>query len=154
MLRKRPVEQSLFSLKHNNKIGSYLFHARCLKQTPKKLSDIGVKNMKGLQVLFIEGCERVESVINGNHESSGSSTASTSHHPVVLPNLQVLYLIRLANLRRNWEGPAPPQSLNMLTWVKVFECHNVQCIFLRRLIQQLPNTWAIIMRCQLSTGCN
>nr|DAD27660.1 TPA_asm: hypothetical protein HUJ06_029128 [Nelumbo nucifera] len=103
--------------------------------TPRKLSDLGMENFKGIKEIYIKGCERVESVIDGN-DLNDSFMAT---HCQVLPNLQTLDLSNLDNLRSIWEGAAPPQSLNQLTSIHVYCCDNLPFIFSRCMILHLPN---------------
>ncbi|XP_077228772.1 disease resistance protein At4g27190-like [Tasmannia lanceolata] len=98
----------------------------------RDLLEIGVENMNELKTCEIERCQEMVTAMDWN----GLQEETTA-----LPNLEVLGLHSLPNLRSLWEGSMPPGTLSSLTTLHLWGCEKLRKLFSWRRInlQQLPN---------------
>ncbi|XP_077231944.1 disease resistance protein At4g27190-like [Tasmannia lanceolata] len=98
----------------------------------RDLLEMGVENLNELKKCGIERCKEMVTVMDWN----GLQEETTA-----LPNLELLDLSSLPNLRSLWEGSMPPGTLSSLTELNLSGCEKLRKLFSWRRInlQQLPN---------------
>ncbi|RWR72050.1 putative disease resistance protein [Cinnamomum micranthum f. kanehirae] len=98
----------------------------------QKLSEFGLANMNELKMCKIIDCDKMETLFDGDGEQQTCA---------VLPNLEILEIKNLPNLRRLWVGRLLPGSLSKLTHLELRNCHSgrLKKVFQVGMIQQLPN---------------
>ena len=92
-----------------------------------RLSDFGVENMNRMLVCLIEGCNEMETIINGEGITQG-----------VLKCLEHLFINNELNLKSIWQGPVYAGSLAQLKNLTLSRCPELKKIFSNGMIQQLP----------------
>eukprot|EP00268_Persea_americana_P024175 TRINITY_DN2364_c0_g1_i8.p1 TRINITY_DN2364_c0_g1~~TRINITY_DN2364_c0_g1_i8.p1 ORF type:complete len:996 (-),score=146.65 TRINITY_DN2364_c0_g1_i8:514-3501(-) len=92
------------------------------------LCEFGMQNMSGLINCTMHECDAMGVVVDGHQLAEAA-----------LPNLELLTVSHMPNLRSIWEGSFPPGSLNWLADLHLFMCGKLKNIFSREIIQQLSN---------------
>ncbi|XXG62265.1 hypothetical protein AAC387_Pa05g0659 [Persea americana] len=92
------------------------------------LCEFGMQNMSRLILCRIYECDAMGIMVDGDQLVEAA-----------LPNLDLLEISHMPNLRSIWAGSFPPGSLNCLTYLQLFECEKLKNIFSCEIIQQLFN---------------
>ena len=90
------------------------------------LSDFHVENMSNLIICSIEGCNEIESIIDGTRITEGA-----------LEYLQHFQIKNILKLESIWKGPVHAGSFTHLRTLTLVKCPQVKKIFSNGLIQQL-----------------
>ena len=91
-----------------------------------RLSDFGIENMNDLFICSIEGCNEIETIINGTGITKG-----------VLEYLRHLQVNNVLELESIWQGPVHAGSLTRLRTLTLVKCPQLKRIFSNGMIQQL-----------------
>ncbi|RWR97688.1 disease resistance-like protein isoform X1 [Cinnamomum micranthum f. kanehirae] len=97
-------------------------------RTIRKLSELGLANMKELKECRIEDCDKMDTLFDGDQQQETCA---------LLPNLKKLEIISLPELRSLCDGPLLPGSLSKLKLLKLFCCDNLKKVFQLGIIRQL-----------------
>ncbi|XP_010658104.1 disease resistance protein RPS2 [Vitis vinifera] len=91
-----------------------------------RLSDFGIENMNDLFICSIEGCNEIETIINGTGITK--SVFEYLHH---------LHIKNVLKLESIWQGPVHAESLTLLRTLVLLRCPQLKKIFSNGMIQQL-----------------
>ena len=91
-----------------------------------RLSDFGIENMNDLFICSIEGCNEIETIINGTGITK--SVFEYLHH---------LHIKNVLKLESIWQGPVHAESLTLLRTLVLLRCSQLKKIFSNGMIQQL-----------------
>ncbi|KAL6329110.1 hypothetical protein AAG906_007656 [Vitis piasezkii] len=91
-----------------------------------RLSDFGIENMNDLFICSIEGCNEIETIING-----------TGITKSVFEYLHRLHIKNVLKLESIWQGPVHAESLTLLRTLVLLRCPQLKKIFSNGMIQQL-----------------
>ena len=83
-----------------------------------RLSDFGIGNINKMRGCLIEGCDDIETIIDGDSERRSA-----------LENLEKMYIYNVPKLERIWEGPVHSGSLAKLTSLILKKCPKLKKIF-------------------------
>eukprot|EP00268_Persea_americana_P044686 TRINITY_DN4516_c0_g1_i15.p1 TRINITY_DN4516_c0_g1~~TRINITY_DN4516_c0_g1_i15.p1 ORF type:complete len:1012 (-),score=157.30 TRINITY_DN4516_c0_g1_i15:194-3229(-) len=97
-------------------------------RTARKLSELGLANMNELKECWVESCEKMETLFDGDEQQENCA---------LLPNLKILTLENLPELRRLCDGPFLPGSLSKLRDLHLSSCKNLKKVFQLGIIRQL-----------------
>ncbi|XXG44838.1 hypothetical protein AAC387_Pa02g0083 [Persea americana] len=97
-------------------------------RTARTPSELGLANMYELKDSYVGGCEKMETIFDGD----GLQEACA-----LLPNLEILGLSYLPELRSLCDGPLLPGSLSKLRVLHLNDCKNLKKVFTLGIIQQL-----------------
>ncbi|RWR72000.1 putative disease resistance protein [Cinnamomum micranthum f. kanehirae] len=106
---------------------SFFFHLQD-HHTARKLSEFGLTNMNELKECWVESCEKMESLFDGDELQEACT---------LLPNLESLKLGYLPELRSLCDGPWLPGSLSKLRELQLYKCNNLKKVFRLGIIRQL-----------------
>ncbi|PKI74911.1 disease resistance protein RPS2-like [Punica granatum] len=90
------------------------------------LSDFGMENMSNLRGCWLEDCEDIECIVDGNSTST-----------LALESLERMHISNVPQLRSIWKGPVQAGSLGQLTSLILYKCPKLKNIFTGGLIEQL-----------------
>lgn len=85
------------------------------------LSDLGIDNLNYIRGFWIEECNKLSTIIEGNRNGLRNEN--------ILPNLEQLFLINLPNLEYVFKGPLPPKIFCQLHTLKLENCTELKSIF-------------------------
>ncbi|KAJ8639471.1 hypothetical protein MRB53_016165 [Persea americana] len=124
-----------------NAIAEVLRHAESFKllghKSAHSLCEFGMQNMSRLILCRIYECDAMGIMVDGDQLVEAA-----------LPNLHLLEISHMPNLRSIWEGSFPPGSLNCLRNLQLLKCGKLKNIFSREIIQQLSNLEVLLIeRC-------
>lgn len=91
-----------------------------------RLSDFYMESMKNLIICSVEGCNEIETIVDGTRMTKG-----------VLEYLQHLQVANALKLESIWQGPVHAGSLTQLRTLTLVKCPQLKKIFCNALIQQL-----------------
>ncbi|XP_030955401.1 probable disease resistance protein At1g61300 isoform X2 [Quercus lobata] len=91
-----------------------------------RLSDFGVDSINKMQGCLIDGCNEIETIVDGNN-ITGSA----------LICLEKMLINNVPNLKTIWEGPVHYGSLSQLTILTLCKCLNLKMIFSSGMIKEL-----------------
>ncbi|RWR97682.1 putative disease resistance protein [Cinnamomum micranthum f. kanehirae] len=102
----------------------------CLQDdcTTRKLSELGLANMNELKDCWVESCEKMETLFDGDEKQEACA---------LLPNLERLNIVSLPELRSLCDGPLLLGSLSKLRFLRLFNCKNLKKVFQLGIIRQL-----------------
>ena len=83
-----------------------------------RLSDFGIGNINKMRGCLIEGCDDIETIIDGDSERRSA-----------LENLEKMYIYNVPKLESIWEGPVHSGSLAKLTSLILKKCPKLKKIF-------------------------
>ncbi|RWR73015.1 putative disease resistance protein [Cinnamomum micranthum f. kanehirae] len=95
-------------------------------RTIRKLSELGLANIKELKECKITDSDKMENLFDGDEQQES-----------LLPNLESLCIERLPEWRSLCDGPLLPGSLSKLTRLLLFDCKKLKKVFQLDIIQQL-----------------
>lgn len=90
------------------------------------LSEFGMENMKNLQGCWLEDCEDIECIVDGNLMSI-----------VALESLERMHISNVPQLHSLWKGPIQAGSLGKLVSLILLKCPKLKNIFTSGLIEQM-----------------
>ncbi|RWR97925.1 putative disease resistance protein [Cinnamomum micranthum f. kanehirae] len=96
--------------------------------TTRKLSELGLANMNELKHCWVESCEKMETLFDGDEKQEACA---------LLPNLEILQLRNLPELRSLCDGPLLLGSLSKLRLLNLYNCENLKKVFQLGIIRQL-----------------
>ncbi|RWR97680.1 putative disease resistance protein [Cinnamomum micranthum f. kanehirae] len=96
--------------------------------TTRKLSELGLANMNELKECWVESCEKMETLFDGDEKQEACA---------LLPNLETLDIANLPKLRSLCDGPLLLGSLSKLRFLHLFNCKNLKKVFQLGIIRQL-----------------
>ncbi|RWR97926.1 putative disease resistance protein [Cinnamomum micranthum f. kanehirae] len=96
--------------------------------TARKLSELGPANMNELKECYVESCEKMETLFDGDEKQEACA---------LLPNLGMLVIMNLPKLRSLCDGPLLRGSLSKLRLLNLFNCKNLKKVFQLGIIRQL-----------------
>ena len=91
-----------------------------------RLSDFGIGNINKMRGCLIEGCDDIETIIDGDSERRSA-----------LENLEKMYINNVPKLESIWEGPVHGGSLAKLTSLTLMKCPKLKKIFCYGVIKEL-----------------
>ncbi|RWR97685.1 putative disease resistance protein [Cinnamomum micranthum f. kanehirae] len=97
-------------------------------RTSRKLSELGLANMNELKECWVETCEKMETLFDGDEKQEACA---------LLPNLERLNIMSLPELRSLCDGPLLLGSLSKLRFLRLYECRNLKKVFQLGIIRQL-----------------
>ena len=97
-----------------------------------RLSNFGIENMNALFICSIEGCDEIETIIDGIGITQS-----------VLKCLQHLHIKNVLKLESIWQGPVHADSLTHLRTLTLVKCPQLKKIFSNGMIQQLSKLEAL-----------
>ncbi|RWR98059.1 disease resistance-like protein [Cinnamomum micranthum f. kanehirae] len=102
----------------------------CLQDdcTTRKLSELGLANMNELKDCWVESCEKMETLFDGDEKQEACA---------LLPNLERLNIVTLPELRSLCDGPLLLGSLSKLRFLRLYNCRNLKKVFQLGIIRQL-----------------
>ncbi|RWR73014.1 putative disease resistance protein [Cinnamomum micranthum f. kanehirae] len=118
---------------------SSIFHLQD-HRTARKLSELGLANMSELKECWVERCKKMETLFDGDEQHETCA---------LLPNLEILRLLNLPELRSLCDGPLLPGSLSKLRDLELFNCKNSKKVFRLGIIRQLCSLESLEVR-----GCS
>uniref|UniRef100_A0A2N9GEN0 ADP-ribosyl cyclase/cyclic ADP-ribose hydrolase n=1 Tax=Fagus sylvatica TaxID=28930 RepID=A0A2N9GEN0_FAGSY len=113
--------------------------------TVKKLSDLGIGNMRQLKCCVVGECNEVQVIIDEadayEEDDDSNEIAAESHgtEKIVLGSLEYLYVYRMKGLRSIWEGSVQKNSLYLLKSLTLNTCPQLTTIFTQGLLANLCN---------------
>ncbi|KAK4605420.1 hypothetical protein RGQ29_013472 [Quercus rubra] len=93
-----------------------------------RLSDFGIGNINKMRGCLIEGCDDIETIIDGDSERRSA-----------LENLEKMYINNVPKLESIWEGPVHGGSLAKLTSLTLMKCPKLKKIFCYGIITKFEN---------------
>ncbi|XXG44882.1 hypothetical protein AAC387_Pa02g0119 [Persea americana] len=97
-------------------------------RTARKLSELGLANMNELKECYVESCEKMETLFDGDEQQEACA---------LLPILEWLRIENLPELRSLCDGPLLPGSLSKLRHLYLNGCQNLKKVFQLGIIRQL-----------------
>eukprot|EP00268_Persea_americana_P044682 TRINITY_DN4516_c0_g1_i11.p1 TRINITY_DN4516_c0_g1~~TRINITY_DN4516_c0_g1_i11.p1 ORF type:complete len:368 (-),score=63.10 TRINITY_DN4516_c0_g1_i11:116-1219(-) len=97
-------------------------------RTVRKLSELGLANMNELKECWVESCEKMETVFDGDEKQETCA---------LLPKLEILDIWDLPELRSLCDGPLLPGSLSKLRVLHLRGCKSLKKVFQLGIIRQL-----------------
>ena len=91
-----------------------------------RLSDFGIDSINKMRGCLIEGCDDIETIIDGNRVGRSA-----------LECLEKMYINNVPKLESIWEGPVHTGSLSRLTSLTLWNCPKLKKIFSNGMIKQL-----------------
>ncbi|KAK7819856.1 probable disease resistance protein At4g27220 [Quercus suber] len=91
-----------------------------------RLSDFGIGNINKMRGCLIEGCDDIETIVDGDSERRSA-----------LENLEKMYINNVPKLESIWEGPVHSGSLANLTSLILKKCPKLKKIFSNGMIKEL-----------------
>ncbi|GMY04834.1 probable disease resistance protein At4g27220 isoform X1 [Fagus crenata] len=91
-----------------------------------RLSDFGIENINRMRVCLIEGCDEIETIVQGNCVDRSA-----------LEWLEKMCISNAQKLESIWEGPVHAGSLTRLTSLTLQRCPKLKKIFSNGMIEQL-----------------
>ncbi|XXG53089.1 hypothetical protein AAC387_Pa03g1247 [Persea americana] len=96
--------------------------------TARKLSELGLANMNELKECSVGWCDKMEILFDGDGQQETCA---------LLPNLEILELLCLPELKNLCAGPLLPGSLPKLRTLELHHCKNLKKVFQLGIIRQL-----------------
>jgi disease resistance protein RPS2 len=96
-----------------------------------KLSDFDIKSINRMRGCLIEGCNKIETIVNGDSLHFNSLQESA------LKSLEVMYINNVLKLASIWEGLVQARSLAQLKTLTLCKCLSLKMIFSNSMIAQL-----------------
>ncbi|KAB8340726.1 hypothetical protein FH972_022289 [Carpinus fangiana] len=96
-----------------------------------KLSDFDIKSINRMRGCLIEGCNEIETIVDGDSLHFNSLQESA------LECLEVMYINNVPKLASIWEGPVHAGSLARLKTLTLCKCPSLKMIFSNGMIAQL-----------------
>ncbi|KAL0013057.1 hypothetical protein SO802_000126 [Lithocarpus litseifolius] len=91
-----------------------------------RLSDFGIESINKMRGCLIEGCNEIETIVDGNRVERSA-----------LICLEKMFINNVPNLKSIWEGPVHNGSLSQLTTLTLCKCLKLKKIFSSGMIKQL-----------------
>ena len=91
-----------------------------------RLSDFGIESINKMRGCLIEGCNEIETIVDGNRVERSA-----------LICLEKMFVNNVPNLKSIWEGPVHNGSLSQLTTLTLCKCLKLKKIFSSGMIKQL-----------------
>ncbi|XP_027341006.1 uncharacterized protein LOC113854289 [Abrus precatorius] len=83
-----------------------------------------------LQSLFVQNNVEIKCI---------AVSSSDDHHSGAFSNLESLSLNNVSNLKHICQGPLNEKSFLKIKVIKVQQCHNIKCLFIKSMIEGLPH---------------
>ncbi|XP_075675291.1 disease resistance protein At4g27190-like [Castanea sativa] len=90
------------------------------------LSDFGIESINKMRVCLIEGCDEIETIVDGNTVGINA-----------LKWLEMMRINNVSKLESIWEGPIHAGSLSRLSTLTLWRCAKLKKIFSNDMIEQL-----------------
>ncbi|KAL0013048.1 hypothetical protein SO802_000117 [Lithocarpus litseifolius] len=90
------------------------------------LSDFGIESINKMRVCLIEGCDEIETIVDGNTVGINA-----------LKWLEMMRINNVSKLESIWEGPIHAGSLSRLSTLTLWRCVKLKKIFSNDMIEQL-----------------
>ncbi|RWR97700.1 disease resistance protein RFL1-like protein [Cinnamomum micranthum f. kanehirae] len=107
-------------------------------RTARKLSELGLANMNELKECWVDSCEKMETLFDGDEKQEACA---------LLPNLEKLDIANLPKLRSLCDGPLLLGSLSKLRFLHLIDCENLKKVFQLGIIRLLCSLEALSVEC-------
>ncbi|RWR97694.1 disease resistance protein RPS2 [Cinnamomum micranthum f. kanehirae] len=105
-------------------------------RTSRKLSELGLANMNELKKCYVESCEKMEILFDGDEKQEACA---------LLPNLEEVGIMNLPELRSLCDGPLLLGSLSKLRYLTLSDCKNLKKVFQLGIIRQLCSLQVLLV---------